>query len=267
MGPDEQFALKLDECSQRMRRGETLEQCLAGCPVEYREELARLLPLTANLVQLAHNPSPDFQARLERKLLVSVNEARWGQRPGLLPSLGRFFSGSPAVRLASLGLAALVILLGGGFGAVQASEDSLPDSPLYQVKTAREWVELVLTASGESQTVAYVRVIDERGRELERAAGANKPERTLLAVATRLARSTEEMVDKALEARARGNPRPAARALASVRSMQQRLNRLDTRGSPEFRRVVQRAVAFLEGQEQRLLKQARIRAAQGPVRE
>ena len=252
MEQDESFDNILDECCRRVRHGEPLELCLADYPPEYQEELARLVSLTEPLTRMVTDPSPEFQARLERELLASVDEAREAQRLGVLARIGRFFSGSPAMRLAAIGLAALALLLGGGFGAVQASENSLPDSPLYQVKTAREWVELALVQSGEGRVVIYVRNVDQRGMELERAARAPKAERLAAPIARRLAESTERMVDHALEAGARGNPQPAARALAAIRTVQQRLDRLTPGASPEVRRIIQRLRSFLEGQEQRL---------------
>jgi len=261
---DARFAAALDECRRRMQRGETLKLCLADYPEEYRDELAHLAPMAARLGRCSRDPSPEFQGRLKARLLASVDEARRGQRSGLLGRFGRLFAAGSPVRSTALTLIALVFLIGSGAGIVQASAGSLPDSPLYQVKTAREWVELTLARNEEARLDAQTRQIDERGRELERAARDARLRRSFEAVANRLIRSTEQMVDQALEKRAQGNPRPSLRALATIRAMQNRLDQLSREAPPEVRPLVERLHNFLDRQERRLLERGdTIRSGRG----
>lgn len=247
------FAAALEECGRRVQQGEVLEQCLADYPSEYREELARLVPLVAPLSRLGRDPSPEFQARLEQRLFASVEEARRSRRAGPTERIGRFFATSPLLRAAALAVVALLVVVGSGMGAVQASASSLPDDPLYRVKTAREWVQLALARDEESRVGVQAGQIDERARELERALQPGKQRKVVEAVALQAARGVERMVDQALEARARGKPLPSVRALTMIRQMERRLDRLLEQAPAEARPPLQRLQSFLREQERRLL--------------
>ena len=249
---DARFAAMLEECCRRVQGGEHLERCLADYPAGDRAALARLVPLASDLGRLGRDPSPAFQARLEQRLLAAVDEERRVRRRGPLGQLGRFFTAAPMLRLAAVALAVLVVLVGSGVGIIQASDGSLPDSPLYQVKTAREWVELALARNGETQVGVYARQIEDGGGEMDRAVRGGKPQRVVEVLAARLVQSIDRMVDQAIEMRARGNPRPAVRATVALRAMQRRLDQVIAQASPDLRPALQRLRLFLERQEQRL---------------
>ncbi len=253
MREDPRFSAALEECCGRVRRGEPLEQCVGDYPPEYREELARLVPLAFSLSRLARDPSPEFQARLELRLQAAVDETRRAQRSGPLGWIGRFFASAPLARTAAIVLVVVALIAGGGLGVDQAAASSLPDDPLYQVKTAREWVQLALARAPEAQVDVRANQIAERGTEMERAIRAGKPVRILDVLLVRLARTTRQMVDQALEREARGNRQPAIRALAVIRAMETRLDRLIPQASPEVRPALQRMGGFLREQERRLL--------------
>ncbi|MBI2939804.1 MAG: hypothetical protein HYY04_05140 [Chloroflexi bacterium] len=250
--PDARFSAALEECCRRVQRGETIERCLTDYPAEYRLELARLVAVAERLGRLGDDPSPAFQARLELRLLAAADETRRGRPAGRWGRLGIFFIAPPIARAAVLMLVALIVLVGSGVGVVQAADQSLPDSPLYQVKTAREWLELALARDGDTRVDVHARQIGERGRELERAVRAGKPRRVVDTLALRVAWSTDRIVDLALEADARGNPRPAVRTLVAVRAMQRYLDRLTSQASPEVLPPLRRLQIFLEAQERRL---------------
>src|SRR3990172_2752922 len=109
---DARFAAMLEECCRRVRNGERLEDCVSDYPVEYREDLARLVPLSGDLGQLSRDPSSEFEARLERRLLAAVDEERRARRSGLLGRLGHFFAAAPLMRATVVALV-LVLLVGG----------------------------------------------------------------------------------------------------------------------------------------------------------
>ncbi len=156
----------------------------------------------------------------------------------------------PRVRWVAGGVA-LVILAGGSLGVVQASEGSLPDSPLYQVTAAREWAELALARNNKTEVRVRVNHAARRAGELERAAKAGKT-RIVETLASRLSPTLEGTIDKALEERARGNPKPARRALAAIRTMANKLERLEANASPSVLPSLERARSFLNEQESRL---------------
>lgn len=249
---DARFSAALEECCRRVQRGEALEQCLDDYPREYREEIARLALLVGRLAQASRDPSAEFQARLERRLLAAVEGARRAQRTGLLGYAGRFFSAAPAMRAAMVALAALIIVAGGSLGAVQASENSLPDSPLYQVKEAREWVELTIAQNEESQVGVRVTHVGKRDHELERAILAGKPRRVIDPLINRIASSVERTVDKALESSSKGNFKPVNRARVLLRTTQRHVDRLMGQASPEDQPALQQLRSFLDEQERRL---------------
>ncbi len=254
MEQDPRFHASLEDCSRRVLGGESLERCLNDYPAEFKEELSRLVPLAAAIGRLGSDPSPGFRARLRRHVAVWADGAKASQSRGLHGLLrGLFYSGG-VTRFASVAVIALLLLSGGGFGAVQASARSLPDSPLYQVKTAREWVQTVMARDADSQADVVATSIQERGREVERALRAGKQERVIEQVLTQLSSSVKQMDDRALEANARGNSRPITLALATISSMRQRIDRLTPRASPSVRRLLQRIDAFLDQEESRLLR-------------
>ncbi len=250
---DARFDAALEECCRRVQRGEILEHCLADYPVEYHEELSRLVPLAGVLSQVRRDPSPEFQARLEQRLLAEVDKARKAQRVGLPTRIGRFFTSMPLMRLAVITLVVLVVFAGTGVGVIQASDNSLPDSPLYRVKTLREWAELMLAQNnGEAQVGVYARQIGARGRELELAVLTGKPRPVVNVLAVQLAFSTEKIVDQSLQLRARGKPEPADRASMMIRNMQRHVDRLMLHASPAVRPTLRRLRVLLDRQEQRL---------------
>jgi len=251
---DHQFERALDECCGRVLRGELLERCLADYPAEYREELARLVPISTPLGRLGHDPSPEFQNRLERRLLASMDEARRLPEPGVLARLGRILMSNRMVRVAATVLVVLLLLGAGGFGVDRVAANSLPDSPLYRVKAARERLQLVLAQTPEARVAVQASQIAERGTEMERAVQTAKPATVVRMLETRLARATRNMVDQALEREARGNPQPAIRALAVLRAVEVRLDRLIVQARPEQRPELLRARDFIRQQEERLFE-------------
>lgn len=251
---DASFVGALEECCQRVKRGEPLERCLADYPDEYHEELARLVPLAGHLRTLARDPSPQFQGRLEQRLLREVEKARVAQQVGLQGRICSFFTKASVMRFAVAALVVMIVFVGAGVGAIQASESSLPDSPLYQVKAAREWAEVMLARNGEAQVGVHARQIAERGRELERAVQLDKPLPVIEVLALRLAASTDRIIDKVVELHARGNVEPARRTLVAINAMERYVDRLSTKASPSVKPRLERLQGFLEGQEQRLLR-------------
>ncbi len=249
---DARFEVVLEDCCRRVGQGESLASCLLDYPVEYREEIAQLVPLSERVTLLGRDPSPEFQVRLEQRLLAQVDQARKAQRVGLWARLGRLFPVGPALKSAVATLAVLLVLTLSGVGAVNASAGSLPDSPLYRVKAAKEWVQLAMARDGESQVNVHADQIVERGKELLKAVQEKKSPRVVEGLALALGRSTQNMVDQALELQARGKTQQAARALTALRNMGRQVDRLAALAQPDSRPALHQLLGFLDGQEQRL---------------
>ena len=250
---DARFAEILDECCRRVGIGESLERCLSDYPMEYREELTRLVPMAGRVGVLARDPSPEFQARLEKKLLATADIIHRSQRTGFSARVSRLFAAIPLARTAVIALVVLIVLGVGGFGVDQAAAGSLPDSPLYQLKTIREQVQLALARAPEAQVELHAKQIAQRGAELNQAVQSGKPPRVVDVLVTRVETSTNQMVEQALVARTRGNLLPARRAGTAIRGIVRRLDTIIPEAKPELRPPLERLRGFFQQQERRLL--------------
>jgi len=147
----------LDDCLERiLARGESVEECLA----HYRQYADELNPLLQTAVAtkkaLAIEPRPDFRARARYQFHSALKEAASKKR--------RLFFGWQ-LRWVTMASLALVLLLSGG-GIVAAASNSMPDSPLYQVKLATEQIQLLLTSSPEDKAELYAKLADRRVTEI-----------------------------------------------------------------------------------------------------
>jgi len=167
MKKDQEFSNIFDECLERLLvKGETVEQCLQSYP----EQAAELEPLlqTALATQKASviQPRPEFRARARYQFGLALQEI--GQKKRL-----PFFSRQP--RWATVVAIVLVLLLAGG-STVAAAGNSMPDSPLYQVKLTTEQVQLALTPSALGKAELYARLADKRVAEIIYLANKGKSE-------------------------------------------------------------------------------------------
>lgn len=252
MSAEDRFAEALDECRLRVSSGEQVEDCVADYP-DFAADLQRLIPVGRQVAQLGSDPSPEFQAKLENTLRAAMREQRSAKQGGLFGELKRMLAALP-VNTGVVVLVTLLVFVGSGVTAVNASEDSLPDSPLYQVKTAREWMELALARDAEASAVVQARLVERRGQELEQASSGRKGSKVVETVAQRLTTAISRTVDQAIAMRLRGNPRPAVRALVAICAMQRRLDRLEPQAGPEIKPVVRQLQVFLDQQERRLVQ-------------
>jgi hypothetical protein len=221
------FEVVFADVTDRVERGEPAEVAMAAAPVEHRAALADLLATSTQLTPLRAGPSPDFAAVLETRLMTAVDGMRASRRTSWWHRWSRAIWGRPAARVAAAALAVVLLLFGSGAFLVSASADSLPGSPLYAVRQAREWVELRIARGSEQRLDAYAGRIDSRGADLERALAASKSPAVIEEVSQQAAQSAARMVDVALEMHAEGTSRPALKALATLRLGQHRLLRVE----------------------------------------
>lgn len=244
----EQFEAVLDECCTRVSRGEPLERCLQEYPEEYREELRRLAPLAPRLGALPRDPSPSFEARLQQRLLREVDSARAAARR----PWWRRLAPTRALRTATVALIVLLAIGVSGATVTQASEQSLPDSPLYTVKTAQEWVAQALARDEAAKERVNARQVDQRGRELERAVNNRKAPAVVQALVAQAVKTVDRMVGNAVAQAVAGNPQPARRALSNIAGIRQRLEALSERARPEVEPVIGNLQRYFARQEARL---------------
>ncbi|GEM_PF-6947244 len=228
------FERALEDCLQRVQAGEALDACLAAYPAELRPALADLLQAALRVRALPSAPSAAFQGRLEARLRAAV-VGRRERGHGWRSFLGALTG--PALRPVALAVAVFAVVTGTGVGVVQASDDSLPDSPLYAVKTVKEQMQLAVAPTGPEKQKVSLAQIPQQVRDLNRAATAGMSEGNLKQVVDRIVGSASTAVNTALQAELRGNLEPARKAEDALDKLQQQLSQLPDRpGVQELRR-------------------------------
>jgi hypothetical protein len=150
----------LDECLQRLLKGESIESCLARYP-QYASELEPLLRTAHATLKAADiKPRPEFRDRARYQFQAALREMPAKEKHG-------FFSFLQPGMATVIGVA--IVLLAGG-ATVAAAGSSLPGGPLYQVKLATESVRLALTPSELGKAALNASFADERVDEIVRMA-------------------------------------------------------------------------------------------------
>jgi hypothetical protein len=154
----------LDECLERLIRGESIEACLSRHP-EHAAVLEPLLRTALDTLMAADiRPRPEFRQRAAAQFQAAIREMPLKERRGFFAVL------KPS--LATIIIVVVVLLAGGG--TVAAAAGSLPDSPLYPVKLATESVRLALTPSALGKAELNARFADERVDEIIKMAEKGK---------------------------------------------------------------------------------------------
>ncbi len=128
-----EFESILNTCLERLSRGATMEMCLASYP--HLAERLRPLLQTAIATQATYRVKPSQKAKALGRVKLRQSASRgsgggvWRMPTAILPL--RAWAASAAV---------LVLMLG-GYGVVQAAEGAKPDSILYPVKRTVEDVQ------------------------------------------------------------------------------------------------------------------------------
>ena len=160
------FAAALDECLAAMSVGENLEECLARYP-QYAEELRTHLPLAQRLTMTPrHEPRAAVQEAAWQRFRSRVEDMRLGRRPPL-----------SFAWLRPLTIAAVLVLaaLGAAGGTAYASQDALPDSPLYRVKLFTEDARVWFTFDDSQKAELLLNQSNERTDEVMAMLRAGKP--------------------------------------------------------------------------------------------
>jgi len=157
----ERFENILNECLERMRQGESVEQCLARYP-EQAAELAPLLQVAAatQKTSSAVQPRPEFKERSRYEIQAQLH----GKERKTEPKKTSFVGWMP--RWAVAVVSVILVFLVAGTGTVAASTSSMPDDTLYPVKLATERVRLGLTRGDIKKARVSVRLADRRVKEI-----------------------------------------------------------------------------------------------------
>ena len=155
----------LDDCLERLRQGERVEECAARYPA-HSGELVPLLEVAATTMQAAASVPirPEAKSRGMNRLGQAL-----AQRS--VPRERRFVWPGWRRRVASplvIALVAAVLATGTAFGASVASSDSVPGDSLYWVKTTRENIVLMVPRSDRAKANEHIHLARVRAQEMGR---------------------------------------------------------------------------------------------------
>jgi hypothetical protein len=164
MRKDERFNNILNECLDRILKGETVEQCLLIYP-EQAKELEPLLRTakTARIISSVQ-PRPEFKAEARRQFQAALINVKVKQNE-LKSQAGHRWHWRWQSGWAIALVVVVVIVLGGG-GTIAAASGSMPDSNLYNVKLAAENIQLTLAPGEIAKTTLNAKFADHRTDEL-----------------------------------------------------------------------------------------------------
>src|SRR3990172_8817140 len=162
------FAAILDQCLTAVREGEPLESCLARYP-KHAEELRTHLRLAQRIVLTPpHEPRPSAQAAGWHQFRAQALDRRLGRKPLFSLNVGW-------LRPLTIAAAAVFAVLGAAGGTIYASQDTLPDSPLYRVKLASEDARVWFTFDDSSKAELLLDQSSERTNEIMEMLRGGKP--------------------------------------------------------------------------------------------
>lgn len=164
MSKNKEFDNIFDECLTRVQRGESIEACLAAYPGQSAELEPLLRTALAARQAVAVQPRREFRQRAAIDFQAAIREmpvkaTGWGT-----PWRRRFLEV----------VAGVVFVLLAGTGLVAASSSSLPDEPLYAIKTATETAWVALTPSDIGKVNLYIKFTNRRVAEIIAMAGEGK---------------------------------------------------------------------------------------------
>lgn len=180
----------LTECLDLMKAGATVEQCLA----RYPKQAAKLRPMLSLADKVSQTPlvpaRPTAAEQAWTALQKRTAELRAGGKALSLPSVRMSYSWLKPVGIAT---ALLLAMTSAGGGVVYASQDALPDSPLYRVKLASEDARLWFVFDESHEANILLDQSDERVDEIleMRLRGKPVPENALSALYDRNRRAVE----------------------------------------------------------------------------
>jgi hypothetical protein len=162
------FASVLDECLAALSRGDSLDDCVARYP-DHADELRVQLLLAGRLsASPRHEPRPGVQAAAWQRFRLRVEDMRLGRKPRVSINVGW-------LRPLAIAAALLIAVVGAGGGTIYASQDALPDSPLYRVKLASEDVRVWFTFGDSAKADLLLNQSNERREEIMEMLRSGKP--------------------------------------------------------------------------------------------
>lgn len=149
----------LDNCLERIFKGESIEDCLKAYPKQ-APELEPLLKTSLVFMQRssAIQPDPEFKARVHSQLQAMLYaKQKKAERRARIPIWQRRWA---------LAMTAILGFLLIGVGTLAASAYALPDGSLYPVKLAGEQVKVALAFSDIDKAKLHIQFAERRAGEM-----------------------------------------------------------------------------------------------------
>ncbi len=167
--PRQQLADALEDCMNRLDRGQSLESCLALYPELSGELRPLLVAVAAAKSMVSFTPSVEAKARNRVRLMTALSNQAGRSRRVALGSL----------RAWAIGSAAAMAIVVGSVATVGASSSSVPGEALYPVKRTVEKVQLMLPGSEASKGRVQLAMARRRVAEMATLAQKGKEEQFL----------------------------------------------------------------------------------------
>ncbi len=168
------MAIRIEEafndCFERLTYGESLDSCLRSYP-QYAAELDMMLRVAYDVKRRAYpiQPRPEFKY-WSRVRLQGVQD--YMSKHAVPQKSGGF----NLRRNLAFSMAGLLVLVIASSGTAAASNNALPDQPLYGVKMAVEQAQVSLATSDIDKAEIYARLAEKRAQEIEAMARQGKAE-------------------------------------------------------------------------------------------
>lgn len=155
----------LEECLNRLVRGESVESCAERYP-SHKLELVAMLQIASDTMDVVSS-MPDRPKVKQRGLqrLIQAAENRRVARQGVFDW---FRWNQVLAKPVAIGMLVVVLMTGTALGTAVASSDSVPGDSLYWVKRTREYISLVMPQSDTSRANKHIDLAVERGEEMGR---------------------------------------------------------------------------------------------------
>jgi len=229
----------LDECLERMSRGEALEACLASYP-DQEEELRSLL-IVAQDVSLLKPPKTSHRATEagRQRMFTALNNKKMSNSkdiqtlPVSIVGIVRYLEQVRATIKINFSkeflvmhktviaiVLVLVVLFGGSAASAYAAQGSLPGDVLYPMKTAIEDASVDFSMDSASEVRLYLRLVEKRIAEMESLAAEGRYQD--LAVAVERFEFHIEQALQSLLVVAQGNPAEAETLASTLGDLMER---------------------------------------------
>ena len=154
----------IDDCIDRIRSGETIDDCLHVYP-HYQDVLTSLLPSIISLNDSTNAIKPDQKVKTQGLIhLQKEVDSRFQNK--VFWNLKKWHPRFTKVALASLTV--LILIPGLFLGADRASASSVPGEPVYWIKKSKENISLMIPRSDTGRAQRHAQIAKNRAQEARR---------------------------------------------------------------------------------------------------